>query len=237
MNLLIGSNDERAESAAEYLRAMGARVSLSEPEAMKVLCSSVSGEFDAVLVNRRIGDLFLFCRSLKANPDPPEIVIDEEGNEPWDERLDGLVTGRHDISGDHEELYRKLDRYIDDSRNRRRDRRLGTRINDALADLCVSPGYLGHGYLREAVRTAVKLGHVRIGVTKDIYPHVAKSCGSTPTAVERSIRTAIKRSWELCTLPMKIEYFGVCATRKEWVPTNRAYICALADRLSQERTL
>lgn len=68
-------------------------------------------------------------------------------------------------------------------------------IEDALNCLCIPPSLLGYTYLTYIV-WQVAMEPLRIkGLTKQIYPEVARLYGTNAKAVEHDVRTAIHVCW------------------------------------------
>ena len=101
-------------------------------------------------------------------------------------------------------------------------------IYDMLRYVGVGPQYRGYRYLSVAVELVIQHGGDDVQVTKAIYPAIAQRYNTTGDCVERDIRTAIRRAWEsggqepLSTL---------AGHPLEQRPTNRQFICLLADQL------
>ena len=70
------------------------------------------------------------------------------------------------------------------------------RVSETAARELFSTGVLlhlnGYLYLREAITEIICNGDETFGITKNLYPHVASVFSSSPAAVERAIRTAIR---------------------------------------------
>lgn len=111
---------------------------------------------------------------------------------------------------------------------------LHNRITEILTQLCIMPKYNGYNYIREAVKLAISESGGYKGISKAIYPEIARRLDVTPSGVERSIRTAIHRSWPKSEPVNRVEIFGTCALHREWIPTNSEFIFIIADKISCE---
>ena len=89
----------------------------------------------------------------------------------------------------------------------------------------------GYQYLREAILIAVKDMDVINGVTKVLYPEVAKRYGTTASRVERAIRHAIEVAWDRGDLETLQKYFGYTVSNTKGKPTNSEFIAMIADQL------
>lgn len=65
-------------------------------------------------------------------------------------------------------------------------------------------------------------------ITKILYPKIAEQHNTTPSRVERGIRTAIKISWDRGNLKKMEQPFGYSNKK----PTNLEFIAAIAEVLS-----
>lgn len=66
------------------------------------------------------------------------------------------------------------------------------KIEDALLAMGVPAGIKGFNYIADAVEIFGERG-TSIGITKELYPTIAKKNGTTPSRVERAIRHAFER--------------------------------------------
>ena len=89
----------------------------------------------------------------------------------------------------------------------------------------------GYQYLREAIIIAAKDMDVINGVTKVLYPEVAKRYGTTASRVERAIRHAIEVAWDRGDLETLQKYFGYTVSNTKGKPTNSEFIAMIADQL------
>lgn len=84
---------------------------------------------------------------------------------------------------------------------------------------------LGTIYLREAVVLWAS-GYTR--ATKDLYPEIAKLCGSTASRVERAIRHSIEVAMLRGTENQREVILGGTVSPDRGKPTNTEYIARLA---------
>lgn len=103
------------------------------------------------------------------------------------------------------------------------------RVSEVAARELFSVGVLlhlnGYLYLRESITEIICSGDETCGMTKNLYPHVANVFGSSPSAVERAIRTAIryvckrKDTEKLRMISNKEEMDTLHFTNKEFILT------------------
>ena len=101
-------------------------------------------------------------------------------------------------------------------------------IYDMLRYVGVGPQYRGYRYLSVAVELVIQHGGGDVQVTKAIYPAIAQRYNTTGDCVERDIRTAIRRAWESGG---RETLSALAGHPLEQRPTNRQFICLLADQL------
>jgi two-component system, response regulator, stage 0 sporulation protein A len=88
----------------------------------------------------------------------------------------------------------------------------------------------GYIFLREDVLMVYGNFDLRQGITKQLYPNIAKKYNSTPSKVERGMRHAIESSWYKSHKPF-LELFG------HDKPTNSQFVAVLADKLLLEEKI
>ncbi len=95
------------------------------------------------------------------------------------------------------------------------------------------PAHLnGYSYIRSALKLAIDDISVISPITQKLYPQLACEYGKSPECVERSMRHAIKVSWERGNKKVLHDIFGVAPDNPYYsYPTNSEYIAMLADDL------
>lgn len=95
------------------------------------------------------------------------------------------------------------------------------------------PAHLnGYEYIRSSLKLAIDDISVISPITQKLYPQLAYEYNKSPESVERSIRHAIKVSWERGNKKVLHDIFGVTPDNPyHGYPTNSEYIAMLADDL------
>ncbi|NLK36473.1 MAG: sporulation transcription factor Spo0A [Epulopiscium sp.] len=107
-------------------------------------------------------------------------------------------------------------------------------ISNILSRMGISASIKGYHYIRKAVMMAVEDEEIMIGITKGLYPDIAKAYKTTASKVERAIRHAIESSWKKNGREVFLEVAGYFSPDK---PTNGQFIAALSEyfRLNYKR--
>ena len=108
---------------------------------------------------------------------------------------------------------------------------LQLQILHILQELGLASHVLGHSYLREAIWMVAERPELIHGVTKELYPHIAKQHNTSPASVERAIRTALHTAWGRGEPNRWQYYFGPLDKR----PSNSEFISRIAEKLRWER--
>ena len=112
---------------------------------------------------------------------------------------------------------------------------LETLVTDIIHEIGVPAHIKGYKYLREAIILTVQDPEMINGVTKVLYPAVAKKFATTPSRVERAIRHAIEVAWDRGDVEVLQKYFGYTVSGIKGKPTNSEFIAMIADSLSLQR--
>ncbi len=107
-----------------------------------------------------------------------------------------------------------------------------TRITHIIHEIGVPAHIKGYRYMREAIMTVIRDPQIINSITKQLYPSVAKSFGTTPSRVERAIRHAIEVAWDRGDLETLQKFFGYTVSNAKGKPTNSEFIAMIADRLT-----
>lgn len=68
-------------------------------------------------------------------------------------------------------------------------------------------------------------------VSTTLYPLFGASCGLKASAVERSLRIAVESAWSTSPLSALDRYFGQSIDPEKGKPTNREFLCQMAEHL------
>jgi len=107
-------------------------------------------------------------------------------------------------------------------------------ISVLLSRMGISASIKGYHFIRKAVMMAAEDQEVLVGITKGLYPDIAKAYKTTASKVERAIRHAIESAWKKNGPQVYFEIAGYLPSEK---PTNGQLIAALSEyfRLQEER--
>ena len=97
------------------------------------------------------------------------------------------------------------------------------------------PAYLhGRGYLQQAIQMALRDRSVLHGITKVLYPDLAKLFHTTAPCIERSMRSAVLKAWANGTPEERRAYFGPTFDGFDKAPSNGRFIAAIAEFIELE---
>ena len=108
-------------------------------------------------------------------------------------------------------------------------------VTDIIHEIGVPAHIKGYQYLREAIVLTVNDMDMLSGVTKVLYPAVAKKFNTTSSRVERAIRHAIEVAWDQGDVEVLQKFFGYTVSGIKGKPTNSEFIAMIADRLVLRR--
>ena len=106
----------------------------------------------------------------------------------------------------------------------------------ALIGLGVPMNLRGFDYLASAITLAVCDPSFLHGVTKRLYPAVAKTYGTNQSCVERNIRTAIESTFLNRDLGILHDYFGNMINSESGKVKNSVFISKIAANVRLEMT-
>ena len=104
-------------------------------------------------------------------------------------------------------------------------------ITNTLHELGVPSHIKGYHYIREGITLVYQKPEIVGGITKELYPEIAKRFNSTVSRVERAIRHAIEVSWNRGNWDLMEEIFGHSVDIDKAKPTNSEFIVTIADKL------
>ena len=107
-------------------------------------------------------------------------------------------------------------------------------ITTTLHELGVPSHIKGYQYIREGITLVYERPELVGGITKELYPEIAKKYNTTVSRVERAIRHAIEVSWNRGNWQLMEEIFGHSVDIDKAKPTNSEFIVTVADKLRLE---
>jgi two-component system response regulator (stage 0 sporulation protein A) len=111
------------------------------------------------------------------------------------------------------------------------DEEIDRRITEMLHRLAVAPHLKGYRYIKQAIISVINEKGMLDSITYKIYPAIAGSFGTTPTRVERAIRSAIENAWDRCRVDTIEQVFGYSLDENKGKPSNSEFIAMVADKV------
>lgn len=108
---------------------------------------------------------------------------------------------------------------------------LDTEITEILHEIGVPAHIKGYLYLRESITMVYNNVDILGGITKILYPTVAKKYKTTSSRVERAIRHSIEVAWNRGNVDAISQIFAYTISYNKSKPTNSEFIAMIADKL------
>jgi len=111
---------------------------------------------------------------------------------------------------------------------------LDKRLVDILLSIGISANLHGYHFLKESIKLVIDDPNYMGGVTKYMYPQIAKNFKTTACRVERAIRHALDVSFNKGKITYLNDMFGLKIFDENGKPTNSEFVALIADRLILE---
>ena len=111
--------------------------------------------------------------------------------------------------------------------------RMDTIISNKLNEIGVPARLKGYRYMITAVKEVISNEDALEGVTKVLYPDVAKKHNSTPQRVEKAIRHAIEVAWSVEDAYNNGSKDKYSVRYKKGRPTNSEFIAQISREIRQ----
>lgn len=108
---------------------------------------------------------------------------------------------------------------------------LETTVTNIIHEVGIPAHIKGYQYIREAIMMVIQDNDMINSITKQLYPTVAKQCGTSASRVERAIRHAIEVAWDRGDTDVLNKFFGYTISTSRGKPTNSEFIAMIADKL------
>ena len=117
------------------------------------------------------------------------------------------------------------------------DHPLESVITDIIHEIGVPAHIKGYQYLREGILFTIRDAGSVAGITKVLYPEIAKKFSTSPTCVERAMRHAIEVAWDRGDEEVRQKIFRGTVSGNRGKPTNGEFIAMIAEHVSRQMTL
>lgn len=104
-------------------------------------------------------------------------------------------------------------------------------ISGHLNRIGIPSGLSGYRYLLSAIRRSIEDESLLDAITKMLYPEIAQTHNSTPQRVEKSIRHAIKTTWDHSTNLFSLEEYHFHIKKGRTYPTNTQFIAEICRKI------
>lgn len=111
------------------------------------------------------------------------------------------------------------------------EKRLDVEIDRRISEAGVPHHIKGYRYLNTAIHLCIEDMDKLNGVTKDLYPSIAKKHNTTSSRVERAIRHAIEVACSRALPDSSSELYQYLITPDGHRPTNSEFIAFMSDRI------
>lgn len=108
-------------------------------------------------------------------------------------------------------------------------------VSRHLIEIGMPPSLKGYRYIITAIKEVLKDETVLEGITKILYPSVAKSHNSTPQRVEKAMRHAIEVAWSRNADSKLKEEFKYSTSAGKTRPTNSEFIAILSQYIKMSQ--
>ena len=117
------------------------------------------------------------------------------------------------------------------------DHPLESVITDIIHEIGVPAHIKGYQYLREGILFTIRDAGSVAGITKVIYPEIAKKFSTTSACVERAMRHAIEVAWDRGDEDVRQKIFRGTVSGNRGKPTNGEFIAMIAEHVSRQMML
>ena len=109
---------------------------------------------------------------------------------------------------------------------------LESAVTNILHEMGVPAHIKGFQYLRAGILFTIRGTGSVAGITKVLYPEIAKRFSATPACVERAMRHAIEIAWNRGDFEMQQKIFRGTISGAKGKPTNGEFIALLAEHIA-----
>lgn len=226
---------------ASALRSFGYEVKCIKKDASAVLAQLGEGSADVLIIDSFMAGMDAIgvlksIESLKLAKKPIVIVVSNFDNERLGSQIIASGADYYFIKPvDFSVLSQRINQLLKWNESefnlQHQSRDLEVMISEVLHQIGVPAHIKGYQYLRCSILLCINDASMLSGITKVLYPTVAKTFSTTPSRVERAIRHAIEVAWDRGDVDVLMSYFGYTIQSDRGKPTNSEFIAMIADKL------
>ena len=102
-------------------------------------------------------------------------------------------------------------------------------ISEILLEIGFTENIKGYYYIVYGIKLAVENPRIIKGITKELYPSIAKEFSAEARRVERAMRTAINKAFDRSPSEIIAKYFGNTIAFDKGTPTNSEFIAKISN--------
>lgn len=239
--LLADQTKDFGVPCASALRSYSYEVTSVKKDASQVLEKLSSDDFDVLIIDSFMAGMDAIgvlksLDSLKLAKKPIVIVVSNFDNDRLGSQIISAGADYYFIKPvDFSVLSQRINQLVSWNKSdyalQRQSRDLEVMISEILHQIGVPAHIKGYQYLRCSILMCINEPEMLGGITKVLYPTVAKTFSTTPSRVERAIRHAIEVAWDRGDVDVLMSYFGYTIQSDRGKPTNSEFIAMIADKL------
>lgn len=243
--LVIDDNDSMVQLIKDYFessKTIEVTLDAKDGDAGIELIKNKTDEFDLVvldLVMPKTDGLTVLQYIRNNNIDKKVIVLTSYNSQNMIRKVselgaDYFILKPFELHVLEEKVEEVMNKYKNNDNINLYDNNLQVSITKTLHELGVPSHIKGYQYIREGIAIIYNKPSVIGGITKELYPEIARKYNSTTSRVERAIRHAIEISWNRANWDFMEDVFGYSVDIDKAKPTNSEFIVTIADKLRLE---
>lgn len=233
--VLIADQSTQRIELKEFLNIRGISARLTADDGYDVYKRLQSGSYDIVVINAVMPDMTALRLITLTNAEkerPPFFYIVISGCSEAEER-ELLLCGNTFILKPNYDPAKLAERISLMGGNKGKstpfNRQLELVVTNLIRKLGISPHLKGYIYLRTALMLTVTNKEMRDGITKNLYPEIARLHDTTPQRVERAIRHSVTTVYARGQEQYMSEVFSRFLPAGRSYPTNHELVSVLTD--------
>lgn len=205
---------------------------------LRTICDLITEKNAEALIielsNHNTEILSKIAYSLNSHPDL-FVIANKEDDTEWYENNENTVVIHDPVDPHNFAMMLELVLKRNEEENlETRKQKIDGYVTKILLDGCITPDSMGFYYMRDAIIIYITKYGFPCSMKKTLYAEISRERGATVANIDRCIRSAILKCWEVSPHAFRLKYFGMLGVTRSRKPSPKEFVITIAERVIRD---